>query len=172
MNATARPRLVDGYTLQQAIHHHETLRNLAQLEFPSSTSAFPGEQKAGPDEVMGRIVAAENAVAALQAALGAYNQQVRVSVGGKRITLAEAIKRVGGASRIEKHWSKAATPDHYASAEREKEKIYAVPRLTTAELQERVISASREAALLRQAIAQANTTKIKISVDPSLLKKA
>lgn len=166
-----RRMALDGYTLHRAIQHQETLRDLAQAEFPTTTTAFPLETKPAPDEVMKRLTDAEYSIAALQAVLGAYNQRVRVTLaGGERISLAEAVKRVGGTSRIEKHWRKAlSVPDYGYPSEKEEGKTYAVQTLSTQEMQQRALAAAKIAAGLRQAINQANSTKITISVDPSLL---
>ncbi len=99
---------ITGFLLREAIRRHELRRDTAVNQFDDSLSKFPGEDKRSPDSITEEFVAAEAAVAKLQAAQSAYNLRVEVDVLGEKMTLCEAVKRLGGAGRIEKMWRTAA----------------------------------------------------------------
>jgi hypothetical protein len=108
---------VTGYKLREALRRWQLRRDTAAGQFPKVLTAFKDEKKPSPDDIGGAVLAAETAIASLQAAQAIYNSSVHVEVGGKASTLLECIKRIGGLGRVEKLWRTAATvkEDRYAS---------------------------------------------------------
>jgi hypothetical protein len=94
--------------IREALKGHDLKRTLAAAQFESTLYAFDGEKKAAPMDVYTAFSVAERAIAKLQYAQTMVNVKVMVDVLGERLSLCEAIKRVGGASRAEKMWRKAA----------------------------------------------------------------
>lgn len=163
-----------GIDLQAAISFWEKKRDLAKLEFGDSFEKYPSESKPTPDSVMMNFLTAEEAVAALQSALVAYNQMIQVEIGGDSMTLTNAIKLVGGAGRAEAMWRDAAKPrrNPYADMALDNDKTYPHPTMTLAAIQERATSAAKYAAQLRRAISAASATRMLVTLDPKLLEEA
>ena len=167
--------LTTGIDLQAAISFWEKQRDLAKDEFPDSFSAFPDETKASPDDVMARYLRAEEAVVQLQTALAEYNQLVSVEIDGRRMSLTEAIKRVGGAGRVESLWrdaTKSKSNPYQDNSSRDEGKTYAVAALPLSAIQERVTLATKWAAQLRRQISAANAQRVEVVLDPKLLSEA
>ncbi len=164
-----------GIMLRDAISLHSLRRETAQRGFDSTLKAFPEETKETPQEVMSRIEAAELAIVALQEAQMRLNLAVRVKVAGVgEMTLAKAVKLVGGAGKIEKMWKSVASPpkDRYsynASDTRDPNQIVATPTLSTAEAVKLAIQAAKRASALRAAIAEGNLQMVEIEdLNPAL----
>lgn len=159
---------ITGYALRETIKQHELRRDTAAQSFDGSLKAFPKEDKPSPQSVVEQFLVAERAIAQLQVAQMRYNLAVTVQVAGESMTLAEAIKRVGGEGRSEKMWRSAAGPkkDRYGSYRDEDEidptKVRAVPTVTTAEAVKLATQAGKRAGAMRAAIATANATSIEI----------
>src|SRR5580698_4796879 len=94
---------VSGYAIREAIKQQERRRDAAANAFAGSLKKFPDENKEAPNQIMDAFAKAEISLAELQVAQMRYNLAVQVEIGDK-MSLAEAIKRVGGAGRIEKMW--------------------------------------------------------------------
>jgi hypothetical protein len=158
---------VTGYALREAIKRHTLRRDTAASMFENTLKRFPDEHKPTPDEVMNTFVTADLAIAALQTAQMRYNIEQVVKIGGRSISLAEAIKRVGGVGRSEKMWRSAAAPskrDAYGrdDDERDPSRVRSVVTLTPLEAADRALLAGKQAAELRQAIAVANAAALDI----------
>lgn len=166
---------VTGYQLREAIKQHELRRDTSAGEFAGSLKKFPEEVKDEPVKVVERFLAAEGAIAQLQVAQMRYNLAVTVdydlplqpAVRG-RITLAEAIKRVGGEGRVEKMWRTATSPktDRYGGYrdedERDPTRVRAVTTISTSETVKLATVAGKRAGALRAAIATANAKEVEI----------
>ena len=169
--------LVTGYQLREAIKRHTLLRDTAAAMFSDSLHKFPGEDKADPDTLLQQFYAADTAIARLQVAQMKYNLAVKLVIEMRKedgpMTLAEGVKRLGGAARCEKMWRSAATPKEkrfiYEDTRR-KDEERAVPALTLTEAAHRASVAAQGAGRLRQAIAVANAREVEIEgLDASLL---
>ena len=103
---------VTGYRLREAIKRWQLRRDTAAGQFEDSIHAFPDEVKPAPRELMRTVAYADNAIVQLQVAQQRYNLAVCVGVEGvgETLTLAEAIKAVGGVTRLEKAWRKQSLP--------------------------------------------------------------
>ena len=165
---------VTGYKLREAIKEQELRRDTAARAFDGSLKKFAGEDKETPQAITDAFLAAETKVARLQTVQMRYNLAVEVSVGSDRMTLAEAIKRVGGTARVEKMWRSVAgpKPDRYAMRgddSRDDDKIYAAPTVTTKEAMKAASAAAKRAGEYRAAIATGNATAVDFeNLDPAL----
>ncbi len=169
---------INGFLIREAIRRWDLRRDAAANVFKQSLFRFSGEVKTSPIEIEARFVRAESATASLQTSQSRYNLLVMVVVFDMEITLSEAIKRIGGAGRLEKMWREAAAPkrDSYSYErdimERELDKERAAPTLTENEIMDRAHKAAAYAGALRAAIAAGNGTLIEhsdINLDSSLL---
>jgi hypothetical protein len=97
-NSSTMPN-VNGYQLREAIRKWELRRVTLANQFTDVLTAYPNEKKPKPEAVAEDLLVAENAVAQLQTAQQEYNLAVTVDVQGTKMTLAHAVKLIGGAGR-------------------------------------------------------------------------
>lgn len=173
---------INGYRIRETIQRWNLRLSTALNSFEKSLFAFEGDTKETPSNVDAEIIKSERAIAALQTAQARFNLLVEVDVLGKKMTLCEAIKLVGGAGRREKLWRGAAggtKSDRYNSymaeeraRERDPAKIYAKPQVTQRDALKTATEAAKVAAALRAAIAMGNNFEAKVddlNLDASLL---
>lgn len=168
---------VTGYLIREAIKRHELRRDTSAKTFPEVLHSFVGDNKHTPDEIIARFRASEDAVAALQVAQARYNLIIEITALDQKMTLMEAVKRIGGAGRLEKMWRDSVIPksDRYSyrdeSMERDTTKVYAKPTMTQDEREDRANKAASRASAIRAAIAAGNATEVDaeaIGLDPKL----
>lgn len=166
---------VTGYQLRHAIREAEHMKNLAASHWDDSLFLFEGEEKATPGLLMAKYDTCEDRLARLQTAQARYNLKVEVDVQGTKMTLCEAVKRVGGAGRAEKMWRTAAGGEKKDRYTQDRERVRNVDEIRAQraiDVEEALRHASRAAkyaAALRQAIEIGNSTEVKIEdLDPSL----
>lgn len=168
---------ITGYKLRHAIREAEHIKNLAASQWDDSLHAFPDEmeKKASPTALMAKYRECENRLAQLMLAQTRYNLAVEVEVLGERMTLCEAVKRVGGAGRAEKMWRAAAggeKKDRYSYRNdlvRNATEVRAVRTISIEDALEQAKRAARYAAALREAIEVGNSTEVDIEgLAPSL----
>lgn len=166
--------LVTGYALREAIKQWELRKDAANRVFEDSLKVFPGEEKPHPSKLIEQYLAAEVAIAQLQTAQSQYNLLNTFDFEGRKITLCEAVKSLGGYSRVEKLWRTAAggKKDRYGHNDdmRDPEKIYSVQVVTPAMGVEQSSIAARRASALRAGIAASNATMTDLDLNPELLK--
>ncbi len=169
---------VNGYLIREAIKKYELRRDTSAKVFSESLHKFANEAKATPNEVVAKYRAAEDAVASLQVAQARYNLMVQVNVLDQKMTLLEAIKRIGGAGRLEKMWRDAVSPksDRYSyrddSLERDNTKERAVATMSQDEREKKANKAASRAGAFRAAIASGNGIEVdtdQIGLDSNLL---
>lgn len=169
---------VTGHKLHEAINTWELRRDAIGATFTGSLHVFP-EQKgkvATPAEIANRFESADRNIATLQTAQLQLNFQVKVDVAGQKMSLAEAVKRYGGASRVESMWKGVIKPkkDRYAAyhagsvTERNKDLIVAESAITHEEAVKNATTASKVTAALRAAISSGNSTEVELDLDGSL----
>ena len=157
-----------GYGLREAIKQAELRRDTAANAFNGSLKKFPDEQKETPQAIVEAFTKAERALVSLQVAQMRYNLSVQVEVNGEKMTLAEAIKRVGGAGRIEKMWKGAiAEPTKRNSYmddvdERDATKVRATRTVPAAEAMKLATTSGKKSGSLRAAISVANGKEVEI----------
>jgi hypothetical protein len=167
---------INGYKLRESMKRFELQRDAAEVRFPHSLYAFEGDKKDSADSIMKSLTEAEEGIANLQTVQAMYNLKVKVNVQGTLMTLTNAIKLMGGATRAENLWKVASgtkkTRGSYEippSMVRDANQTLAYATMTPKELLERVTKASAYAAALRSAIAQGNATEMDMDLDPKLL---
>lgn len=172
---------VTGYKLRSAVKSLEMKLEAAVRVFNDSLVKFPSEIKPTPLEVMGEILRLETTVAKLQAAQSEYNTKISVEVLGNTMTLAEAVKRVGGAGRAVSLWKKASgavDPNgrYYREASpyenmrtRDPKQEYAERTISDMVATDCAVAAEKFASALRGAIAEGNGASVDVSLDPALL---
>jgi len=157
-----------GYALREAIKRQELRRETAAQQFNGSLHAFEDEKgKDSPTKVMAAFLAAESAVAQLQTSQMRYNLAVMVDIGGKPMSLAEAIKTIGGLGRGEKMWRSAAAPkkDRYGSdpsLERDPTRVFAQRQITVNEAVKLASESAKKVGALRAAIAVGNAREVEL----------
>jgi len=174
---------VTGYLLREAIKQHELRRDTSAKAFDGSLKKFPDEEKDSPVEIVESFSKAEQAIASLQEAQMRYNLAVTVEIMGQgpyptdkvKMSLAKAIKLVGGAGRIEKMWRSATGPkkDRYGYSgsddEMDPTRIRAVATIKSADAIKQASRAGKVAGNLRAAIATANAELVEIEdLSPAL----
>lgn len=165
---------VNGYRLREALKQQELRKDAAAKQFSGTLKKFPDEDKPTPEVVAETFLKAETVIAKLQVAQMRYNLQVPVEVMGERMTLAEAIKRVGGQGRSEKMW-KGVIPggrDRYALYDedtRDPNQVRAKPTLDPDRAVILATEAAKRAGAFRAAIATGNAVEVEIeNLDPAL----
>lgn len=157
---------ITGYAITQAIKQQELKRDSAKTSFSSSLKAFPDETKKSPLLLADQLMQAEEAIAKLQALQMRYNLSVNVKVQEKSMTLAEAIKRVGGVGRLEKLWRSVATPaeSRYSGYDdrRESSVVVAVPTVSQDDAAKKASQYTRLASTFRAAIAVGNGSELEV----------
>ncbi len=166
---------ITGTQLRETLKLWKTRLETAASQFNSSLTAYPhqtGLPNKDPKQVVTRFLQAEAAIAQLQTEQMRYNLAVRVSVLGKEITLAEAIKRVGGLGRAEKMWRSASSEkqDRYSYTEESRDtgKLYADRTISLEDAGALSIQVGREASAYRVAISNGNATEIETNLSPEL----
>ena len=166
---------ITGYALREAIKRHELRRETAAGQFDGSKHAFEDEKKDSLQKVMEAFLTAETAVAKLQTAQMRYNLAVTIDVAGfGSMTLAEAIKVIGGLGRGAKMWKSVAAPkrDRYASEpsrERDPGRIFAKAQISTSDAVKLASEADKRCGALRAAIAVGNAREVDVEgLDGSL----
>lgn len=163
---------VTGYKLREAIRRVELQRDTTAGLFKDSLHVFEGESKADPIDLMKQFRDAEYAAAALQEAQQRYNLRVSVSVYSKALSLAVAVKMLGGAGRAAKMWRESISKkeDRYGNhLERSKDTEAATRVVAYSVALREANKADAYAGELRAAIATGNATEMEIeSLEPIL----
>jgi hypothetical protein len=164
-----------GYGLREAIKQHELRRDTASRAFAGTLKSFADEKKEKPQEVVIRFLAAEKAIARLQTAQMRYNLLIEVEVQTEKMSLAEAIKRIGADARVEKMWRSAIgpAPDRYGSFHnedvRDPNQVRATATITPTDATKLASQAAKRAGAFRAAIATGNAREVEIEgLDPAL----
>lgn len=164
-----------GWQLKEALGAWELRKSAAEKLFPESLHKFKGEEKDSPESLVDSYLKAETAIAKLQVAQMRYNLAVKVKVGTEALmTLAEAIKLVGGAGRVEKMWgsvnpakNRAYLP--YDGLTRDPTQERAEPTLNVKESTKLSEQARKRASAFRTAINSGNAQEVEIEdLDPAL----
>ena len=166
---------VTGYMIRTGIETATRHRDGLVSLFKNSTKKFSGEEKDDLKAISKNLEQAELNLVELQVIQDLYNQAVVVnnpSFGGDRFTLSQAIKMVGGLSRMEKIWKDAGeTTDriygrHDQRVEGTEYATLAVPVKESTAISE---SFSKRKSTLSRLISEANGTKINMQVTDGLL---
>ena len=167
---------VTGYKIRERLDELKLDKDLLASRFNDSLYVFEGEEKETPLSLANELQSLEYKIAALQMFQANYNLQVQVRVAGELMTLCEAIKRRGGASRMESLWRRTADGlsggiggRYYDDRVKDTDKIYAIPSMSSIDVSEQVKLAAKYVAAIGAAIAEGNTREIDIpGMDESL----
>jgi hypothetical protein len=164
-----------GWALREALKMWELRKGAAEKLFPESLHRFKGEEKDSPQSLIETYLKAELAVARLQVAQMKYNLALTVKVGDEEMSLAEAIKRVGSAGRVEKMWGSVkptSSRSRYMADEpitRDPTQERAESTLTVKDSTKLAEQASKRASAFRAAINTGNGREVEIAdLDPGL----
>lgn len=140
--------------------------------FTESLTAFEGEDKGKPEELMKKYLQAEEAIAKLQAAQAQYNTCINCTISPDEVvTLCYAVKALGGLARAEKMWRKAIGNDerthrYYGETRhRDPNMKYPIAQVSPEAAVEMATVAAKRASAYRAAIAVANAVEFEL---PSL----
>lgn len=161
---------ISGYKLRDAIKYQVMRRDAATQAFNPALKAFPEEEKETPLQIVQELLLAERAISELQVAQMRYNLAVTVNVLGESMTLADAIKRVGGLARAEKLW-RTVTPERRSfldNDEYDPTRIQAKPTISPKEALKLAQGAAKHSGAFRAAIAAGNGQELEIDLDPAL----
>lgn len=158
---------ISGYRLREALRNWRTLRDVLATRFNETLWQFTDSTESTPEDVAKRFCEADRNVATIEAAQQRYNQQVFVRIAGEKLSLAMAIKLVGGAGRHEKMWRSAALDqgrDRYSHREmtRKPDEVHAVRTISVDDALQLAQKAAQYASELRSNIAEANSKEIEI----------
>ena len=168
---------INGYKLREALKFWNAKREATLSLFEGSLTKFKDENKKTPDEVISDFLEAEGAIVSLQTEQMRYNLAVTVRVHNNEMTLASAIKKLGGVGRVEKIWKAASKPvvkGRYGHIEnkvityKEKDTEYAERVVSFESALERAAVAGREAAVYREAVSIGNSKEIETDLSPKL----
>jgi len=134
-----------------------------------------------PETIDDAIGEAETAIATLQTLQAAYNIETKVQFDSITMPLLQAVKMIGGAGRCEKRWSEGARNETATTRRmrryemethnepRDSEKEYPVRTMAMNTIEAKSLEATKEAALLREAIAKGNGTIKEMEIPDGLL---
>lgn len=169
---------VNGFLFRESIRRWELRRDTAINQFDDSLKKFPGEEKPHPTAIAAEFLKCESAIAKIQAAQARYNSSVEVPVVEEKMTLTEAVKRLGGAGRMEKLWRAAAgagkkkeTYGFNDNDVRDPNQIRAARTISLDDALKEARRAAAYASALRAAIAKGNSTEVEAGefLNPELL---
>lgn len=168
----------NGFLLREAIRRWELRRDTAINQFEDSLKKFPNEEKPHPTAIAAEFLKCEGAIAKIQAAQARYNLSVEIAVGEEKMSLTEAVKRLGGAGRMEKLWRAAAgagkkneSHSFYDTDTRDPDKIRAARTISLDDALKEARKASAYASALRAGLAKGNSSEIEANefLNPELL---
>lgn len=168
---------VTGYQLREALRHWVSQREVLSTQFTESLWQFEADKNDPnfvPVNLSKRYSDADDAVATIQDAQQQFNQKVKVKIGNKTVALSYAIKRLGGAGRLEKMWRSAATSsgdDYYGrrvETTRQADAIKAKRMVNHSDALKIAKESASFASELRQAIALGNAQEVDLEIDPRL----
>jgi hypothetical protein len=160
---------INGYELREQIRKAKLKVNALFAEFESSVRIFEGEKRRTLTAVTDDLKAALQYLSKLEAAQEYYNLASSVVVRGGHFTLAEAVKQLGGISRLGKVWNVLVIPkkDRYGSSVasiRSTDAEYAIEQFTREAAIAQIDDLAGFVEQLRSQIATANSNKINITL--------
>jgi hypothetical protein len=168
-----------GYKLRQVLKELEIKRESLGRQFNNSFFAFPEDvgKKRKPLDIAAELSKVEDDIALFQTAVTEFNLKARVSVQGRLMPLAQAVKMIGGVARMIEHWNRAdnfisSDSDRVRIKKKEDEVIQAEPQVSPDQILEVRQQVEKLAAAIRAAVAQGNSEEVEISLDLSIALRA
>jgi len=165
---------VTGYKMQHAIRELTQRSKIAASEFSDNLMQFESDDKVDLERVFDTYKECEQKIARIQELQTRYNLEQASHIYGRKISLCEAVKLVGGAGRMEKMWRDAAKGkknDRWSRSEtsRSKEDEYAKRAVSVETCLQNAKKASNFANALREAIQVMNVQPWAISEEEAKL---
>jgi hypothetical protein len=162
--------LVNGNQLKQAIKMKSMELNSVFSTFEDTLYKFEDESKSTPYEISTKIINLEYDISKLQSAQKYYNSNITFNFNNNDLTLQTAINYVGGLARMSKKWRTAAQSNkkrtYYGMSDttkRNKDEEHAKATITKDEALHMFKKIEKQAALLRNLIAEHNTKMVEIN---------
>lgn len=167
--------ITTGYKLQAAIKRAKSGKEIQNHLFNENLFQFEAEDNVDTEAVWESWLKDEKRVVKLQVLQQEYNQAVRVKVMGEDISLTEAVKQLGVATRAERIWKQAAKGSTYktrasrrwhddsSAKTREEGTQYAKPVFKVDYCQEKAKSYGMVAGALKEAIQNGNAKEIDLA---------
>lgn len=168
---------INGLQIRETIKMKKLELAAVLSTFEESTTAFAGETKQNPKDVMERAFQLELQITRLQAMQSEYNLNVEVAIEETSYSLEHIVKLIGGVSRIAKKWrdnAKGEKIDRYSRREmitRSKDSERAIPTVTKEESLNEAKRYEKIASHFRSAITRGNLAEIEVGdTDAELFK--
>lgn len=163
---------VNGFQLQAALKDGTSARNLLNSRLSSMLHRFEDspEEPQSYEEAAKDLFRLETNLAKLQVLQARFNLEVQVPLpmSNKTISLMEAVKRVGGADRVETLWKDAAV-ETTSTSYRDKDWVMAKRTIPLKTCLDKAQQAHKFTSSLRQAIQVGNATEVEFKdIEPSL----
>jgi len=164
-----------GYKLQAAIKRAKSGKEIQNHLFNENLFQFVTEDNVDTGTVWESWLKDEKRVVKLQVLQQEYNQAVKVKVMGEEISLTEAVKQLGVATRAERVWKSAAKGSTYKTRAarrwdsdtnartRDAGTQYAKPVFTVDFCQEKAKSYGMVSGALKEAIQNGNAKEVDLA---------
>lgn len=162
---------VTGSQFKQAIKTRQVRLRMLIDQFPQALMFFEGDEgRTDPMELEDEITILEGEVIKLQTAQALYNSRVNLEVDKERVTLAEAIKRAGFATKMIALWKLASNNRNFDHRSvREKDHVYAVPSVSVDEIRDKIVTYTSLESQYNAAIARGNLEEVEMQdLNPEL----
>lgn len=163
---------INGHAILARVRELMARRELLEVGFSDTLSAFPDEPQPDPVQHDAEIMDLEKRIAGWQSVQAIYNTSVRVEIedtgGTRKVALDYLINLVGSYGRKSKRWRTAAVGnkrDRYYSREldvRRADEIVKRPTIPSADIHSTYLDAQRDGNSIREAIAMANATSMQL----------
>jgi len=164
-------RYVTGREIQDILASARNERDALRVEAIDSLYRFENEEKRPFEDVMKDLFTSESRLAGIQTLQTRYNMAVHVPVQGREVLLQDAIRRAGGAKRIEELWSNAARnrgefvrrETRSRSIARSRENEYARRTVSMEQCREKARTAGKYLRSISRVIQTGNESKMEVS---------
>lgn len=158
---------VSGLEIREALRQWALRRDAANKRFEEALTRYEDETKESPLEAETELILCEDAIAHLQTAQSYFNGQINVRVGTAEMKLTYAVKRVGGAARLEKLWhaqvkAKKVPAWESARTKRTKDQVKELSAMSIPEMVAQAQQASLFAGQVRSAVSWGTSQTLEI----------
>lgn len=160
---------VNGFKIQQIIKDLSHEREVIKTHFVPSLKKFGWETKSSPYEISDKLLKLESDISSWQALQDAFNINVKVAPLGTTMSLAEAIKAIGGLSRVQALWQTASKEEDYYVESRNKDTEYQSLTISKEEAAGKAKEFTKIVAAFREAIQKGNAQELTFTVNKAIL---
>lgn len=165
---------VNGFKIQQIIKDLSHEREVIKTRFVPSLKKFGWETKPSPYEISDKLLKLESDISSWQALQDAFNINVKVAPLGTTMSLAEAIKAIGGLSRVQALWQAASKEEenYFGESSRQKDTEYQFLTVSKEDAAAKAKEFSKLVAAFREAIQKGNAQELTFTVNKAILENA